>query len=208
MSRRVRDGPPEARAASAPYPGGMELWIWILLAVVIAALLVVIITTMRAIRPKAPEPLDAGLAAASPASPTRPRSPRDPRPTPSAALTPAVIARIDALVAAEQRISAIKVLREAGGLSLREAKDRIDVWVPSAATGTAVPLADSAVRPAGTPHPQGGSVSDALARLSPEVRAEIGRLVAADQRISAIKLLREATGLGLKDSKDAVDAWR
>jgi ribosomal protein L7/L12 len=51
-------------------------------------------------------------------------------------------------------------------------------------------------------------VADALARLSPAVRAEVGRLVAADQKISAIKLLREATGLGLKDSKDAVDAWR
>ena len=34
-----------------------------------------------------------------------------------------VIAEIDALVAAEQKISAIKVLREHSGLSLREAKD-------------------------------------------------------------------------------------
>ncbi|SDM18075.1 Ribosomal protein L7/L12 [Microbacterium azadirachtae] len=195
----MHDGPLEARAATAPYPGGMELWIWILLAVVIAALLVVIVTTMRAIRPKAPGPLDAGVAAPSLASPARPLSPRDPRPAPPAALTPAVTARIDALVAAEQRISAIKVLREASGLSLREAKDRIDTWTPSA----------PAVRPAVTPpYPQAGSASDALARLSPEVRAEIGRLVAADQKISAIKLLREATGLGLKDSKDAVDAWR
>lgn len=198
-------------AATAPYPGGMELWIWILLAAVVVVLIVVLVATMRAIRPKAPEPLDAGVTAPSLASPARPRSPRDPRPAPPAELSPAVIARIDALVAAEQRISAIKVLREASGLSLREAKERIDAWTPSAsaaAKGTPVPLADSAFRPTGTPSYQGGSVPDALARLSPEVRAEIGRLVAADQKISAIKALRAATGLGLKDSKDAVDSWR
>ena len=44
--------------------------------------------------------------------------------------------------------------------------------------------------------------------LNPSVIAEIDALVAAEQRIRAITVLREATGLGLKDSKDAVDARR
>jgi ribosomal protein L7/L12 len=37
--------------------------------------------------------------------------------------------------------------------------------------------------------------------LSPELRAEL----AAGNKIAAIKLLREATGLGLKEAKDAVE---
>jgi len=31
--------------------------------------------------------------------------------------------------------------------------------------------------------------------------------VSADQKIQAIKLVREHTGLGLKESKDVVEAW-
>jgi ribosomal L7/L12-like protein len=39
-----------------------------------------------------------------------------------------------------------------------------------------------------------------------ELQSQIRTLAAADQRIQAIKLLREATGLGLLDAKNAVDA--
>ena len=39
-----------------------------------------------------------------------------------------------------------------------------------------------------------------------ELQSRIRTLAAADQRIQAIKLLREATGLGLLDAKNAVDA--
>lgn len=188
----------------------MPLWIWILLASAIVILFVVIAVTLRAIRPKAPEPL--GTVIATPAaSAETPTARRDPPASPRDPLDASVIAEIDALVAAEQKISAIKVLREHSGLSLREAKDQIDAWVPSApgtVDATPVSLARSGSRPAGAPPYAGGlPVADAVARLSPDVRAEIGRLVAADQKIAAIKLLREATGLGLKDSKDAVESW-
>ena len=44
--------------------------------------------------------------------------------------------------------------------------------------------------------------------LSSETRVEIERLLANDQVINAIKLVREATGSGLKDAKDAVDEMR
>jgi len=188
----------------------MDLWIWILLAVAIVVLFVAIAATLRAIRPKAPEPLGAMVptpssANADPAASSR----RGPHPAPGP-LPPAVIAQIDALVAAEQKIMAIKLLREHSGLSLRGAKDQIDAWVPSAsgaATTPAVSFERSGARPAGAP-PYAGGLPVALAHLSPEVRAEIGRLVTADQKIAAIKLLRESTGLGLKDSKDAIESWR
>ncbi|OZB81957.1 ribosomal protein L7/L12 [Microbacterium sp. 13-71-7] len=190
----------------------MDLWIWILLAGVIVVLVVVIAATLRAIRPKAPEPLGTALAAPSSAAPAVARTVLAPRAATSDPLTPSVIAEIDALVAAEQKISAIKVLREHSGLSLREAKDQIDAWVPSApGTSDSAPVAltRSGSRPAGAPsYADEPSVADAVAALDPTVRAEIGRLVAAEQKIAAIKLLREATGLGLKDSKDAVESWR
>jgi len=189
----------------------MDLWIWILIAVAIVVLFVATAATLRAIRPKAPEPLGAMVptpssANADPAASSR----RGPHPAAPGPLPPAVIAQIDALVAAEQKISAIKLLREHSGLSLRAAKDQIDAWVPSASGAAATPPVSferSGARPAGAP-PYAGGLPVVLAHLSPEVRAEIGRLVAADQKIAAIKLLREATGLGLKDSKDAIESWR
>ncbi len=176
----------------------MDLWIWILLAAAIVTLLIVAVAaTLRAIQPKAPEPLGA-------AAPVPPRA-RTPRPTAppavaastTGALSPAVVAQIDALIVADQKIRAIKVLREATGSSLREAKTRIDTWVPA---GTSAPLVATGAFPPTRP-------GDAVAGLDPNVRAEIDRLIAADQKIAAIKLLRKATGLGLKDSKDAVEAW-
>ena len=196
----------------------MDLWIWILLAGVIVILFVVIAVTLRAIRPKAPEPLGATLATPSSAAPavtsaaaaasTRTES----QPAAPGPLAPSVVAEIDALVAAEQKITAIKVLREHSGLSLRAAKDQIDAWVPSARgamTSAPVSLTRSDSRPAGAPSYAGAlSAADAIAHLDPNVRAEIGRLIAAEQKIAAIKLLRENTGLGLKDSKNAVESWR
>ncbi|MGC3955216.1 MAG: hypothetical protein QM804_13385 [Propionicimonas sp.] len=43
--------------------------------------------------------------------------------------------------------------------------------------------------------------------LSDEVRKEIGRLLAQGRKIEAIKVYREATRLGLKESKEAIDYW-
>ena len=43
--------------------------------------------------------------------------------------------------------------------------------------------------------------------LTPQVIADIDQLITSGQRIQAIKLYREHSGLGLKESKDAVDRW-
>ncbi|MCT2398379.1 ribosomal protein L7/L12 [Novosphingobium mangrovi (ex Huang et al. 2023)] len=40
----------------------------------------------------------------------------------------------------------------------------------------------------------------------PSVRAEIEAAIAEGRKIEAIKLLREATGMGLKEAKEAVEA--
>ncbi|PRB04251.1 ribosomal protein L7/L12 [Microbacterium sp. MYb64] len=199
----------------------MDLWIWILLAGVIVILFIVIAVTLRAIRPKAPEPLGTTLATPPSATPATRAAAATPaaastrRESPSATpgpLAPSVVAEIDALVAADQKISAIKVLREHSGLSLRAAKDQIDAWIPSTPgtmNSAPVSLTRSDSRPAGAPSYVGEmSASEAVAHLDPNVHAEIGRLIAAEQKIAAIKLLREATGLGLKDSKNAVESWR
>ncbi|MBI1366058.1 MAG: hypothetical protein GC153_08905 [Alphaproteobacteria bacterium] len=49
------------------------------------------------------------------------------------------------------------------------------------------------------------AVEAALAGLSPDVRMQIDRLLSERKKIEAIKVFREATGLGLKQSKDAVE---
>ena len=45
-----------------------------------------------------------------------------------------------------------------------------------------------------------------VATLSPEVEAQVRTLVAGGRKIEAIKLTRNATHLGLKESKDLVES--
>ncbi|REJ03845.1 hypothetical protein DY023_16080 [Microbacterium bovistercoris] len=96
---------------------------------------------------------------------------------------------IDALVASGNKIAAIKRLRELSPMSLKDAKDRIDAWEP------------------GTVAPPATTVAGPTADLPAEVAAEIDRLLAADQPISAIKFYRERTGTTLADAKRAIDEW-
>lgn len=67
----------------------------------------------------------------------------------------------------------------------------------------APPRSMPAPRPVGAPVPPGS-----VPGLPPEVEAQIWDLLRADQVIMAIKLAREATGLGLKEAKDLVDGMR
>jgi ribosomal protein L7/L12 len=85
-------------------------------------------------------------------------------------------------------IEAIKLLRAATGLGLKEAKDLVDAH-RSGKTVSVVLLAHSESLPASGPLPQ--PVMQALRN---------------GNKIEAIKLLREETGLGLKEAKDAVEA--
>ncbi|MEP7302618.1 MAG: ribosomal protein L7/L12 [Caldimonas sp.] len=91
------------------------------------------------------------------------------------------------VLAALQRgsaIEAIKLLRAATGLGLKEAKDVIDQHLQ----GRRAPIATVAA-PATLP----GAVAAALQR---------------GDRIEAIRLLREAAGLGLKEAKEAVESFQ
>jgi large subunit ribosomal protein L7/L12 len=49
------------------------------------------------------------------------------------------------------------------------------------------------------------TLARAGAKLSPETLAKAQAALAGGQKIKAIRLVREATGLGLKESKEAVD---
>lgn len=107
----------------------------------------------------------------------------DSRPT----LPPDVIAALEK----GQTIEAIKLLRQTNGLGLKEAKDLAEEFlrVAAAAEGNApMPGPRSTSAPGAAP----ASVAEALQR---------------GDRIEAIRRLRAETGLQLKDSKEAVDAW-
>ena len=79
-------------------------------------------------------------------------------------------------------IEAIKRLRAATGLGLKDAKDVIDAYE----AGAPVRLPP---RPSETPLP-----------------ADVRAALQAGNKIEAIRLLRDHTGLGLKEAKDAVEA--
>lgn len=94
------------------------------------------------------------------------------------------------LVRAGRKIEAIKRYRELTGLGLREAKDAIDAMAHSLETG----------RP--------GSLPPKSSILREVNDSEIEQQIRSGHLIDAIKLYREKTGVGLKEAKDAVEAWR
>ncbi|PCE15113.1 hypothetical protein AUC47_15135 [Microbacterium sp. SZ1] len=157
--------------------------VWII-GIVVATLIVVAVLSraFRAMRPRVP--VAPGSAAG--------------RPGAAVSLPPDAVTEIDRLVAAEQKIQAIKVYRDHTDVSLREAKGAIDRWVVGSAPAT------TAIR---VPRPSPTDAAALRSSLPASVASDIDRLVATEQPIAAIKLLREHSGLGLKDSKDAIDAW-
>lgn len=80
-------------------------------------------------------------------------------------------------------LEAIKLLRESTGLGLKEAKDVIDAHLHGR------PLAHTAVTASGS------------------LPAPVVAALQQGRKLDAIRLLREHTGMGLKESKDAVDAF-
>lgn len=89
------------------------------------------------------------------------------------------------LLRAGKKINAIKVYREQHGVGLKEAKDAVERMM------------------AGQPHEL---PPKALLR---EVNdSEIEASIRRGALIDAIKLYREKNGVGLKEAKDAVEAWR
>jgi ribosomal protein L7/L12 len=109
-----------------------------------------------------------------------------PRPV-SPDLTGDVEADARALLRARSKIEAIKRVRELTDLGLKEAKDYVD----------ALERGESPAAPATTP------LAEPLALEEMEYAAR--ELKRAGNAITAIKLVREQTGWGLKEAKDYVD---
>lgn len=178
----------------------MDAVLWII-AIVVGLIVVVAIlaVALRGMRPKLPEP-----QVFTP-SPTTART----APASSASvsgLTPTVIAEIDRLVSAGQKIHAIKLYRDHSGVGLKDAKDRIEHWsVSTTAPHLAAVSNATATRSSITPTAM--TPSSVRASLPPSVATEIDRMVAGGSAIAAIKALRQHTGLGLKESKELIEAW-
>lgn len=106
-------------------------------------------------------------------------TPTPPRPSaPNAEDTP------EAHLRAGDKIAAIKRYRELYGVGLKEAKDAVDALT------------------AGQPYEL-----PAKALLREVNDSEIEASIRRGALIDAIKLYREKTGVGLKEAKDAVEAW-
>ncbi len=116
---------------------------------------------------------------------TTPGSPMPQPPAPAPQMTIINDSELDAALRSGQKISAIKRYRELHGTGLKEAKDAVEAMLEGR------PVEHP---PQVTPEPE--------AQLQPE----LDRLIAAGPKIMAIKHHRAITGLGLKESKDAVEA--
>jgi ribosomal protein L7/L12 len=90
-------------------------------------------------------------------------------------------------------IGAIKLMRATGGLGLQEAKQALEAYQRS----KSAPAARSAPTPEFPRAMPGGT-------LPPTVVAALQ----AGNKIEAIRRMREQTGLGLKEAKDAVELFR
>lgn len=109
-------------------------------------------------------------------------------PVPPAQLSGDVPAEVQALLVRGQKIEAIKRVREMTGLGLKEAKDYVDSIQQGVSPAALSPV---------SPPPSGDP-----GRVEQEAR----QILATGTTISAIKRVRELTGLGLKEAKDYVDA--
>jgi len=102
-------------------------------------------------------------------------------------MTPQQRREIIAALQNGRKLEAIKLYREATGSDLMEAKTFIESLQQTLTTGR-VPDGDSA------------------SSLSDEQRDRIIELLTAGQKLHAVKHYRDATGAGLKQAKDAVEA--
>ncbi len=99
-------------------------------------------------------------------------------------LTPDQVQKIHEFIHNQQLINAIKLYREATGVSLAEAKEAVEKMARN-----------EYVKP-----PDGVRDYD-----NPVLEAKIKSLLARRQKIDAVKIYREEYGIGLKEAKDAVD---
>lgn len=97
------------------------------------------------------------------------------------------------------KIGAIKAMREATGLGLKDAKDLVEALQRNT-SNVSIQSNDQPLSATASP-PQSSE-------LSREQVTEIQYYVSRGNKIKAIKLLREATGMGLKEAKEMVEAMQ
>jgi ribosomal protein L7/L12 len=112
-------------------------------------------------------------------------------------LTPEQSAAVRAAIARDAKIEAIKLYREATGLGLAESKDAVEEL-----ERTLGPASSETSRLLTSPRP----VPPPPTGMTPEKRAALIDALRDGNKIGAIKLFLDATGLGLAESKDAVEA--
>ncbi|OGA20694.1 MAG: hypothetical protein A3I02_13945 [Betaproteobacteria bacterium RIFCSPLOWO2_02_FULL_67_26] len=95
---------------------------------------------------------------------------------------------IRGLLAQGKKIEAIKLVREKTGSPLAEAKETVE-----------------SIEEGRSPARDGLTDVASLLRMAKELGPEIGPLIAQGRKVEAIKLIRERTGMGLKEAKDIVD---
>ena len=93
-------------------------------------------------------------------------------------------------IRAGRKIEAIKLFRDATGVGLKEAKDAVEQME---AEGSTTQAAGGGAAPGHDPLPNAD-------------RQRVVAALRAGQKIEAIRIYREATGVGLKEAKDAVEA--
>lgn len=103
-------------------------------------------------------------------------------------LTPEQRRAIQSALQRGSKIEAVKLYRDATGASLKDSKDAVEAMpvdpIPIAGLPSILPTTG----------------------MTPEKMDAIVSAISRGQKIEAIKLYREATGLGLAESKDAVEA--
>ncbi|MCX4247321.1 ribosomal protein L7/L12 [Paraliomyxa miuraensis] len=104
---------------------------------------------------------------------------------------------IEPLVTAGKKIQAIKEFRALTGAGLKDSKDAVE-YFEAHRQWPAQYLREPAPR----------SVPPPVASGPSPLRAELERLMASNQKIMAIKRLRELTRWGLKEAKEAVDHYQ
>ncbi len=107
-------------------------------------------------------------------------------------------AALDAALQGGSTIEAIKIYRQATGVGLKEAKDAVAAIRASGLGASAVPLSG--------PVPMRDGVPDILEMIDDDVRDQMHYELSQGNKIEAIKMVRHATGLGLKEAKDGVEA--
>lgn len=103
-------------------------------------------------------------------------------------LSPEQRRAIESALRRGSKIEAVKLYREATGASLAESKDAVEAMPVDS-----IPVGDL---PSILP----------MTGMTPERMNAIVSAISRGNKIEAIKLYREATGLGLAESKDAVEA--